>query len=86
MYLRVLVKPGSKEQQFFSEGNELKVYLKASPVKGKANKELISFLADVFKLKKTDLEIVKGHKSRDKVVSIMNCSIEYAHNILTLEN
>ena len=79
------MKPGAKEQQFSNEGNELKVHLKASPVKGKANKKLISFLAKVFKLKKTDIEIVKGLKSRDKVISIMNCSIEYVRGILNIE-
>ena len=83
--LRVLVKPRSKEQKFEIDEEELKVYLKASPTKGKANKELISFLAKLINLKKSDIELVKGHKSRNKVVSISNCSIEQVNKALNLE-
>lgn len=86
IYLRVLVKPGSKVQKISRDENELKVYLKASPVKGKANKELLSFLAEILKLKKTDIELIKGHKSRAKVVSILNSSIEYVSNALNVED
>ena len=86
IYLRVLVKPGSKQQNFSKDENELTVYLKASPIKGRANKELISFLAEILKLKKSNIELIKGHKSREKVVSITNSSIEYVSEVLNLDN
>jgi uncharacterized protein (TIGR00251 family) len=48
------------------------VYIKiaAPPDKGKANKELISFLADKLRIKKSAVRIVKGQTSRHKTVVI----------------
>jgi len=85
IYLRVLVKPGSKEQKIEIKDDELKIHLKASPRKGKANKELISFLAKMIGINKSDIELVKGHKSRDKVISLSSCSIEQVNKALNLE-
>jgi hypothetical protein len=48
----------------------IEVKLKAPPKKGKANKELIEVLADYFNVKKTDVQIIRGLKSRDKIISI----------------
>jgi uncharacterized protein len=47
-----------------------KVYLTAPAVDGKANKALIKFLADYYDVKKREIRIVKGLKSRNKVVQI----------------
>lgn len=84
-YLRILVKPGSKEQKFTKSDTELRIHLKASPIKGKANKELISFLAEILHLKKSNIDIVKGKKSRDKIVSIAGSSLEHINEFLKLE-
>jgi uncharacterized protein (TIGR00251 family) len=51
--------------------NALKVKLKSPPVEGKANKELLEVLADYFGVKKYQLEITSGHKSKNKVVKIL---------------
>lgn len=53
--------------------NELKgekLYLNAPAVEGKANKALIEFLADHFNVKKKQVRIIKGLKSRNKVILI----------------
>jgi uncharacterized protein (TIGR00251 family) len=42
----------------------------AAPEKGKANKELIDFLADKLGVRKTAIEIIKGQTSRNKVVVV----------------
>jgi uncharacterized protein (TIGR00251 family) len=49
-------------------GDSLKLRLKAPPVDGKANKELIKFLNTSLKSKKVKCEIVSGQTSRDKHV------------------
>jgi len=59
----------------FSEG-VLRVRVAAPPVKGKANKELIAFLAQKLGLNKGDLTILKGHTSRNKVISIVGLTRE----------
>ena len=59
----------------FSEG-VLRVKVAAPPVKGKANKELITFLAQKLGLSKGDLIILKGHTSRNKLISIAGLTRE----------
>lgn len=48
----------------------LQVRLKAPPVEGAANKALVNFLASELKLRKGDIEIVAGAKSRVKMVQL----------------
>jgi uncharacterized protein (TIGR00251 family) len=59
----------------FSEG-VLRVKVAAPPVRGKANRELIAFLAQKLGLSKGDLTILKGHTSRNKLVSIAGLTRE----------
>jgi len=73
--LRVYPNAASNELAGFSEG-VLRVRVAAPPVKGKANKELIAFLAQKLGLSKGDLTILKGHTSRNKVISIASLTRE----------
>ncbi len=47
-----------------------KVYLKATPIDGKANNQLISTLADYFNVSKSQVEIKSGKSSKTKIVLI----------------
>ena len=58
----------SNRNELKEEGNQFKLYLKAVPEKGKANKEIIRFFKKKYNLK---IEIVKGEKSRNKVIKII---------------
>jgi len=73
--LRVHPNAARNELAGFSEG-VLRVRVAAPPVKGKANKELIAFLAQKLGLSKGDLTILKGHTSRNKVISIAGLTRE----------
>lgn len=53
------------------EGTLHKVYLTAPAVDGKANKLLIEILAEYFSVRKSQLEITKGLKSRNKMINII---------------
>ena len=53
-----------------NEVTAMKIKLAAVPSDGAANKELIKFLAQHFKVSKTNIRIKKGEKSRYKVVEI----------------
>jgi uncharacterized protein (TIGR00251 family) len=69
LWLRVQPNAARNELDGFSEG-VLRVKVAAPPVKGQANKELIAFLARKLGLSKGDLTILKGHTSRNKLISV----------------
>ncbi|MFH1825850.1 MAG: DUF167 domain-containing protein [bacterium] len=70
MIFKVRVIPNAKHNKIVQEPGRLKVYLTAPAVEGKANKALIKFLAEYFDVKKSKIKIVKGSKSRDKIVEV----------------
>lgn len=51
------------------EGN-LKVKVKSPPINNKANHEVIELLADYYKVPKDQIQIIKGLKSKQKVIRI----------------
>jgi len=52
-------------------GDALKVKLTSPPVDGKANRELVEVLAKAFGVRKSDIEIVSGMNSKNKLVRIV---------------
>lgn len=50
--------------------DRLTIELKAKPVDGAANHELIKFLADYFKLRQKDITLLRGEKNRKKTIKI----------------
>lgn len=55
-------------------GDAIKVRLTAPPVEGKANEALIAFLAEQLDVQKSQVEIVAGKTSRNKMVSVIGLS------------
>jgi uncharacterized protein (TIGR00251 family) len=70
MLLNIRVIPNAKQDKVVEEENRLKIYLTSPPVEGKANKALVKFLAQHFETKKNKIKIVKGLKSKNKIVEI----------------
>ena len=70
MRIEIRVIPNAKRQVLKQEGDMTKVYLTAPAVDGQANKALIEFLAKHFKVRKSQIEITKGLKSRTKTIKI----------------
>jgi len=73
MILKVKIKPNSKKQEIekISE-TEYKINLKSFPENNKANIELLKLLKKYFKGKYQNINIIKGLKSKDKIVEIKN--------------
>ena len=69
--IRLKVMPGASRNEIvgLTEG-VLQVKIAAPPVRGKANQELASFLSRALGVSKSALSIVKGHTSRNKVITI----------------
>jgi uncharacterized protein (TIGR00251 family) len=72
MKVNVKVVPNAKENRIVKENNDLKVYVKAPPKHGEANKLLIKLLADHYHVTKNDIKIISGLTSRRKIVEIGN--------------
>ena len=53
------------------QGEELRIRLTAPPVDDAANSELVVFLARVLGCPRRQIELVRGHRSRHKVVRIL---------------
>ncbi len=61
------MQPKAKKSQFSGiYDDRLKLAIAAPPLGGKANKEVIRFLASYFGLKKKQVKIVQGERSRKK--------------------
>lgn len=69
MILKVKIIPNASRNKIVGWHNDaLKIKIKAPPRKSKANKELTSFLAKEWNIPKSSIEIIKGEKSRIKVL------------------
>ncbi len=70
MELAVKVIPNSKLNSIRHADNKYILRIKALPIEGKCNKELISFLSASLKIRKKDVIIAKGKTSKNKVLDI----------------
>ncbi len=70
MRIKVKVRPNSRESKVVAMGDVLVVHVKSPPREGKANSELTEVLAEYYGVPKSRVRIVRGHRSRDKVVEI----------------
>jgi uncharacterized protein len=71
LQLTLHVQPGaSRTEVAGTHGDALKVRLAAPPVDGKANAELLRFLAEAFGVPRRNVTLVRGETSRAKIVRI----------------
>jgi len=71
--LWIHVTTGSKTQKVRkskTEQGRLEVKLQSRPIKGEANKELIEVLSQFFGVPKEYIEILKGLKSKNKLINV----------------
>lgn len=70
MVLNIRVSPKSSRNLVKKEGGSLRVYLTKPAQDGLANHQLIELLAEYLKVKKHQLRIIKGARSRNKSVKV----------------
>ncbi|MFH1106012.1 MAG: DUF167 domain-containing protein [Candidatus Aenigmatarchaeota archaeon] len=71
MIFSVRTIPNSKKPEITKSGNNCyKIKVDAPANGGKANARLIEILSGYFKMPKSSISIVKGHKSKNKLVDI----------------
>ena len=75
--IRVHIVPNAKIDKVVDEhGGAIKIKLRAPAVESKANAALINLLAERLKVPKLKIVLLRGHKSRDKLVRIDGLSEE----------
>ncbi len=81
--LSVRIQPrASKNEIIRREDGGIKIRLTAPPVDGAANEALVRFLADTFSVSKSQVGIVSGHTSRDKIVRVEGVGKADAEEVL----
>lgn len=87
LILQILAKPGAKQNQITDISDEgVGVQIAAPPVDGEANTELIKFLSKTFNLRKSDLSLDKGSKSRQKKIMIAKGCLSKDDLVKLIEN
>lgn len=70
MKIEVKIIPGARKNAINLETSPVKIHLTAPAVDGKANKALVAFLSEYYNINKNSINIIKGLKSRHKVIII----------------
>ena len=69
--LRLRVSAGASRRRVLGvHGGALKLSVKAPPEKGRANRDVVSLVAETFGLMPSEVEILSGETSPDKVVRL----------------
>ncbi len=72
MKISVKVKPGSKKEGVTKvDDSHWIVSVKEPPVEGKANEAIIRLLSDYLHIPKSHIQILKGGRSKNKVIEIL---------------
>jgi len=71
LIVQVHAQPAARSSAICGEhGQRLKISLHAPPLEGKANEELLRFLAQELKLRRSCLRLLLGAASREKAIAI----------------
>ncbi len=72
MRLIIKVIPKAKLNKIVQlDNNNYKIYTTSPPDKGKANQSIIKMLAKELNIPKSNLEIIKGNKNKNKIIKII---------------
>lgn len=74
MIFNVRVVPRASRNLVKKEASGFKAYLTKPAEEGQANQQLKELLAEYLKIKKYQIKIIKGEKSRDKLIEIFDAS------------
>ena len=71
MKIQVRVKPNSKTEGVSREGDSFIVQVKEPPKEGRANRAVIKLLAEHFGVPQSQVKILSGFKSKNKIIEIV---------------
>jgi uncharacterized protein (TIGR00251 family) len=70
MKIQVKVKPISRTEELSQKGDSFIIKVKEPPKEGKANQAVIKLLADHFGVPQSQVRILSGFRSRNKVIEV----------------
>lgn len=74
--IRIHAKPGAKQNSITDIATDaIGVQIAAPPVDGEANTELIKFISKTLQVRKSDLSLDRGSKSREKILLLAKNTI-----------
>lgn len=80
---KAAIQPKSARNEIIGvRGDALKIKLTAPPVEGAANRMCVEFLARSLKVRKSDVEIVRGKGSRTKQVLVRSATRKKVESLL----
>jgi len=83
--IRLAVQPGAKRTEIIGEyDGYLKVKIQALPVDGAANGAIVSWLSKLLNVKKSQVVLDRGHRSRGKIISIHGVTAESVESAIKL--
>lgn len=85
--LAVRAQPGAKKTAItgiYGEGEsaQLKIAVQAPPVEGRANAALVEYLAEVFAVPRSSVDLVNGELSRSKVFLLRGVTKDKAEAVI----
>ena len=82
--LALHVQPGAKHTECVGlYGNALKIRLASLPIDGRANADLLAFVATIFEVPLRQVKLKRGDCSRRKLVTISGSTIDPEHLLFT---
>ena len=82
--LNIRLQPGAREEGIFRllENGVLKIRVKPRPIEGKANESLIKLLSKEFGVSASNIEILSGVTSKNKMIKILGIGKEEMNAVL----
>ncbi|KAG7198670.1 hypothetical protein KM043_006025 [Ampulex compressa] len=75
--IKIQAKPGAKHNNITDISEEaVGVAISAPPVEGEANTELVKYLSTVLGMRKSDVSLDRGSRSRQKVVIVAGTTVD----------
>ncbi|MFW6105363.1 MAG: DUF167 domain-containing protein [Chloroflexota bacterium] len=76
MKIQAKVKPNSSTEEFSREGDSFIIKVREPPKEGKANHAVIKLLAQHFGVPQSQVRILSGFRSRNKIIEVAQGSGE----------
>ena len=84
--LRVRVQPGAGRAAVTGRyGDALALRVAAPPIEGRANAQCLEFVAEIFGVRKSQVELVSGEKNRQKRLRVRGIEPAHARDVIARE-
>lgn len=80
---KAAIQPGGSRNEIVGlKGDALKIKITAPPVEGAANKMCVEFLAKTLKVRKSDVQIIRGQANRTKKLLVRSATREMIESLV----